>query len=299
MWPFTVHWQQLRFGVEFEFVEGDPTAVSLLPGWIMSFDEHQVDETGRDSGSELKPPPMSWQEREQIREMLARLRATGAEANWSCGLHVHVGLEPWGQVIVPPLLDAALRCQGALQSLLQTSQHRLIYCPPVIPAMLTAFGSDPGHEALVFRGRPQSHRTGVNTAAWFDIGTVEIRYANASLDYDEVMRTVELCLRFVAAVGAGRQLPARAIELVAALGAPTHGYPPPTPAPLWHHERMWLEELFIPLLDPLVQREVPGGEILHIRPTATGFRVSVDQPDDRIVDFMCRHTGAGWELHPM
>ncbi|MDB4896982.1 MAG: hypothetical protein JWN15_3244, partial [Firmicutes bacterium] len=232
MWPLIVDWQQLRFGVEFEFVAGDPTAVLLLPGWTMSLDEHQVDDTGCDSGSELKPPPLRWQEREQIREMLDRLRATGAQANWSCGLHVHVGLEPWGESAVSPLLDAALICHGALQALLQTAEHRLIYCRPVVPAMRAAFAANPTRTALVHRGRPQSHRCGINTAAWFDIGTVEIRYANASLEYDEAIRTIEFCLRFVAAVGAGQQLPAHATELAAALGAPIDGYPSPTSVPL-------------------------------------------------------------------
>jgi hypothetical protein len=262
----------------------------------MSLDEHQVDETGRDSGSELKPPPMRWQEREQIREMLDRLRATGAQANWSCGLHIHVGLEPWGESAVPPLLDAALTCQGALQALFQTAEHRLIYCRPVSPAMRAAFAANAGRPALVHRGRPQSHRCGINTAAWFDIGTVEIRYANASLDYDEAIRTIELCLRFVAAVGAGRQLPQHATALATALGAPTDGYPPPAPAPLWHQERMWLEDLLVPVLDPLVQSKVPGGEIRHVRPTAAGLRVEVEQSGIRTCNFLYRHTPDGWEL---
>lgn len=40
--------------------------------------------------------------------MLARLRKAGARANWDCGLHVHVSLEPWGEAMVLPLVDAAL-----------------------------------------------------------------------------------------------------------------------------------------------------------------------------------------------
>jgi hypothetical protein len=91
-----VDWKDLKFGFEIEFTGGVPEEVELLPGWEMSLDERQIDETGAESGSELKPPPIVWEQREQIREMLSRLRAQGATANWSCGLHVHVGLEPWG-----------------------------------------------------------------------------------------------------------------------------------------------------------------------------------------------------------
>ena len=203
MWPRTVDWEELRFGVEIEFVGGNPAAVELLPGWVMAFDELQVDDTGEDSGAELKPPPLLWRDREQMRVMLDRLKATGARANWSCGLHVHVGLEPWGQDIVLPLVDAALAHQDALRGLLRTAEDRLIHCPPVVPAMRDRYLVNPERASLVRRGRPQSHRCGINAAAWFDFGTVEIRYPNGSLEYDEVGNTVELCLRFVAAVGRG------------------------------------------------------------------------------------------------
>lgn len=296
MWPRSIDWKALRFGVEFEFVGADPKAVELLPGWMMALDEHQYDESGRESGSELKPPPIRWEDRAQIRQMLDRLRALGAEANWSCGLHVHVGLEPWGQEILLPLIDAALSCQAALRELFQTPEHRMVFCPPVTPEMRERYLASPERPALVHRGRPESHRCGINAAAWFDIGTVEIRLPNGSLEYETVMRTVELCLRLVAAVGAGRSLPGEAAALAEALGAPACGYPPPVPAPLWHHERLWLEDALIPSLAPIVEKLVPEGEILHIRPVPSGLLVAVEDPDDRRSDFRFRLTPGGWEL---
>lgn len=284
-------WQDLRFGVEIEFVGGeDPSTVELLPGWIMSLDEHQVDGNGEASGSELKPPPMLWRDRAQICAMLARLRARGARANWSCGLHVHVGLS--GQGMVLRLVDAALAHQDALRQLLQTAPDRLIYCPPVTAEQRRRYLAEPGRRALVHRGRPQSHRCGINTAAWFDIGTVEIRYANGSLDDDEVLRTIELCLRFVAAVGAG-VLPAPAgAALAAALGAPAGGYPPPQAAPLWYRQQAWLEEALIPVLAPLV----PEGEILHIRPVEGGcLIVDLDPEAGPELQVKVRPLPNGWE----
>lgn len=301
MWPKAIDWQELRFGVEIEFVEGDPAGVPLLPGWVMDRNERQVDDAGEDSGAELRPPPLLWRDREQIRVMLARLTATGARANWSCGLHVHVGLEPWGQDIVLPLIDAALAHQDALRRLLRTAEDRRIHCPPVVPEMRRRYLANPQREALVHRGRPQSHRCGINAAAWFDFGTVEIRYPNGSLDYREVVNTVELCLRFVAAVGAGR-LPgpseADGAALAAFLGAPAEGYPPPQPAPLWHRERMWLEEALIPVLEPLVRARLPGAEILSIRPVANGFRVTAEDSEERRTAFLARPGPEGWSLEP-
>ncbi|MFC5652551.1 amidoligase family protein [Paenibacillus solisilvae] len=280
MWPREVNWKDLRFGVEIEFVGGQPEQLELLPGWVMALDEHQVDSAGAQSGSELKPPPILWRDRKQLQVMLDRLSEQGAEANWSCGLHVHVGLEPWGQDIILPLLDAALCCQDALRSLLQTSEHRLLFCPPVTPEMRSRYMEQPCADAVHNSGRPQSHRCGINTAAWFDIGTVEIRYANGSLNYDEVLRTAELCLRFVAAVGAGRQLSPDPELLAAQLGAPAGGYPFPASPPQWFKERTWLEEALFPLLAPIAASCVPNGEILHIIPTAEGLLVGIEDTSD-------------------
>jgi hypothetical protein len=292
-----VDWHSLKFGVEIEFVGGCPREFVSLPGWVMSLDEHQIDENGEESGSELKPSPITWEDRGQIIEMLDRLRQQGAIANWSCGLHVHVGLEPWGEAIVLPLIDAAIRVQEALRELLCASEHRLIFCPPVTEAMRERYVASPGEDALRNPGRPQSHRCGINTRAWFDVGTVEIRYANGSLDSAEVLNTIELCLRFVATVGAGRELTPEPNALAAELAAPPMGsYPVAAPAPRWYRERMQLEQLLIPLLAPLVEQQIAGGEILSILPSADGFLVTVEKPDGALTEFVCQPPGAGWEL---
>jgi len=296
MWPKTVHWEKLRFGVEIEFVGGAPAQLELLPGWVMSLDELQIDDAGEASGSELKPPPMLWEDREQIRVMLARLKAQGAQINWSCGLHVHVGLAPWGQDIVVPLLDAALQHQHAIQDLVQTSPHRQIFCSPVTDDIRQRFMLHPCEQALLHRGRPQSHRCGINTAAWFDIGTVEIRYANGTLDYDEVLNTVELCLRFVAAVGEARMLPSDPRSLALALGAPVVGYPAVLVPPKWFQERMWLEDSLIPALSQLAFKLVPNGEIHHILPVPDGFLVAIEDTEGQLFKYVVQPPTSDWKL---
>lgn len=296
MWPVVVDWTDLRFGVEIEFVGGRPAELELLPGWRMALNEQQTDDDGRDSGGELTPPPLRWEERDQIRDMLSRLREQGARAGWSCGLHVHVGLDPWEQDAVLPLLDAALACQAALRDLLQTARHRLIYCPFVTEEMRRAYAVSRVRSSLLHRGRPQSHRCGINAAAWFSHGTVEIRFANASLEYCQVVRTVELCSRFVAAVGAGASLPGEACALASVLGAPVDGYPPPLPAPRWHWERMWLEEALIPVLAPLAEAVLPEGEVHHLRPVAEGIVVAVELPGNQLEKLLFRCEPSGWQV---
>ncbi|REE70506.1 putative amidoligase enzyme [Paenibacillus taihuensis] len=298
MRPSVVDWKMLRFGVEIEFIGGKPEELELLPGWVMSLDEHQLDETGLLSGSELKPPPMLWSEREQIRVMLARLKAQGASANWSCGLHVHVGIEPWGQDAVLALLDAALRHQGALEQLLRMSEHRRMYCPPVTQEIRDRYAAEPCAESVRNQARPQSQRCGINTGTWFDIGTVEIRCANGSVEFDEVLNAIELCLRFVAAVGAGANLPDNGdpLALAAALGAPASGYPAPAPAPQWYTERIWLEDALFPSMMPLVQQLIPGGELHDILPVADGLRLTIEDTDGKHHQYVVEPPTSGWTV---
>lgn len=296
-YPLTVDWTSLRYGVELEFIGGKPREVELLPGWSMLENELQVDERGMPSGAELTSPPLAWDERDQIRLMAERLKRSGAAANWSCGLHVHVDLSAWGESVVAPLLDAALGTQDALRGLLRTADHRLIFCPPVTPEMRARYAAQPVSRSLHNPGRPQSHRCGINARAWYDNGTVEIRYANGSLEYGEIVRTVELCLRWTAAVGAAKALPDEPKALARALGAPSDGYPAPLDPPLWHLERMWLEDALVPVLMPLVAERMPNGEILSIRPEPGG-RLLVEAENDHgaVRRFTARPVGRGWEL---
>lgn len=296
MWPKETDWTSLKFGVEIEFIGGEPERLELLPGWVMSLDERQIDETGEESGSELKTPPLLWGEREQIAVMLERLQAQGAAVNWSCGLHVHVGLEPWGERILLPLLDAALAYQHALRALLRTAEHRLLFCPPVTAEMRDRCAAEASEDSVRRRGRPQSHRCGVNAAAWFDIGTAEIRYANGSMDYQEILRTVQLYLRFIAAVGAGHNLSGKPHELAALLGVPARGYPAPIAPPRWFRERTWLDNALIPLLAPMAGELVPGGEIHHILPYADGLSVAIEGDDGRLRRYALELPTAGWNI---
>lgn len=295
MWPRTIDWTELRFGVEIEFMDADPTAIELLPGWKMPLNEKQTDDRGGEGGGELQSPPLHWHEREQIAVMLDRLKAAGARATWACGLHVHVGVEAWGEAIILPMVEAALTSQEALMGLFQTSRHRLIFSPPITPAMRERFVQERNPRVVGYHGRPESHRCGINPRAYADYGTVEIRYPNASLAYAEVALTVEACLRFVAAVGAGRSLPSTAWELAEALGVPEEGYPRPAAAPRWHLERRWLEDALIPVLQPLCDQIAPGGEILSIRPVAEGLLVVVEYDWPRVERFVFRpQVGGGW-----
>ena len=296
MWPREVDWKTLRFGVELEFVGIDPSAVELLDGWGGDADERQLSLSGEWSGGEIRPSPMVWGQRAEIIETLARIRSAGGEVNWSCGLHVHVGLEAWGAEVLSPLLAAALRTQTALRELFQTPDHRGLYCPLISEAQRDLWLADPGEDALHHSGRPQGSRSGINVAAWYEFGTVELRFPNASLDPNEVLRTVECCLRWVAAVGAGTMLSADPITLAKTLGVPASGYPRPLPQPLWHLRAELLTEIMAPALQGLIDAVVPNTAILFVRPTAEGLFAKAEVEDRITHGFWFRPTPQGFTL---
>lgn len=175
-------------------------------------------------GGELISPPLTWAQRGQVREMLARLRRSPVRANWDCGTHVHVGIEPWGEAVLPPLLEATLACQDALRALAQTTGYRMIYAPYLTAEMVRRHAEQPGKAALRHCGPPYSQRCGVNA-------------------------------------GAGRSLPGEPAALAAALGVPVRGYPPPQAPPLWRQKQLWLEDALLPALAPLALAQHPGGSV--------------------------------------
>lgn len=121
---------------------------------------------------------------------------------------------------------------------------------------------------------------------------VEIEF----VDYDEVLNTVELCLRFVAAVGEARTLPSDPRSFALALGAPVVGYPAALVPPKWFQERMWLEDSLIPALSQLAVKLVPNGEIHHILPVSDGFLVAIEDADGQLFQYVVQPPVSDWKL---
>jgi len=250
-YPLNIAWHSLPFGVELEFVGARLGDVTLPDGWGWRPEDALYDNAGilvpervdpDVVGGEVGSPILTWGERGQVAEMAARLREAGGYANWSCGVHVHVGLGAWGEDIRLPMLDAALATEGALRGLLRPAPHRDIYLPQTTPEvrarLLAATTPEAFARNFVYGDNEWSRRGGINLRAWADYGTVEIRLPNGSLDAGEILTAVEVCLKWVAAVGRGATLPASPEALAAALDVPATGYPPPQAAPPWWPERL-------------------------------------------------------------
>ena len=158
-----------------------------------------------------------------------------------------------GKALLLPALDAALATEEALKELVRTAPHRLDYGPPTTRELRDAVakaGPAATEEHLSHRKRPASRRGGINLRPLFDTGSVEFRLPNGSLDPDAIYRTIELWLRWMAAVGRGEELPGSPGELARALGAPLQGYPEPREAPDWWWRRRALDHALYPVLLP-------------------------------------------------
>lgn len=296
MWPAVVDWTALVFGVEVEFVGDSPERVPLVGGWSLDLDERQRAQTGESSGAEVRSGKLTWASREEIRHAFGHLAAAGMSVNWSCGLHVHVGLQPWGEAILEPMLDAVLRTQDALLKLLRTPKHRMLFAPRLTTAMRDEWKARPRKNALRHDRRPQGARCGINVAAWYDYETVEFRQPNATFDVGAAYYAVELCLRWVAAVGAAADLPADPDALASALGVSHGSAPVPLPEPVWHHREELLNDLLIPVLQPMVEAEVPEARILFVRATREGILAKTDSGRRRNHRFWFHPTSGGFVL---
>jgi hypothetical protein len=121
--------------------------------------------------------------------------------------------------------------------MLQTATHRYLYNVPTTRRILNAFEKARDtvgrQRALTYGPRPFSQRGGINLHAFWKHGTIEYRFANGSLAYQEVKRVIALYLKYTAAVIEQRDLPDTPSALAKALSVAPSGYPAPKKAPRW------------------------------------------------------------------
>jgi hypothetical protein len=255
-WYFTspeqyVSWDKIWFGIEFEFMGAHKKDVIVPTGWDLSAEEWlfangplrpsvdgdpSLPDVEITDGAELRTPPMQYDEIDNFVPVLGNLKAAGSYTNYSCALHVHISLQHWGDRIIPQIIESALHSEKALREILQSSPYRFVFCEPYTNHTLrqynTATNNRERYLSLISRWEP-SLRFGINLSSFWDRqGSVEIRYANGSLDFVEVRNVVELYLKYIAAIQGSIMHATNGLSLLDQLGISTdRRYPPPDPIP--------------------------------------------------------------------
>ena len=164
----------------------------------------------RDQGTEFVTPVCRWEDLETVQACVRALRAAGAHADASCGIHVHVGLGSHTPRTLRNLVNLVNAKEDLLTQALQISPaRRERWCQPVDPDFLRRLNTQRPRTSEDFA------RCWYNTRDWerraahhyddsryhllnlhsvFQKGTIEFRAFNSTLHAGEVKAYIQLCM---------------------------------------------------------------------------------------------------------
>ena len=165
---------------------------------------------GRDQGTEFVSPICRWEDIETVQACVRALRAAGAHADESCGIHVHVGLGRYTPQTLRNLVTIVNAKEDLLTQALQISpERRDRWCRPVDQNFLIALNrskprTSEGLARLWYDDRdwayhahqhydPSRYRL-LNLHAVWQKGTIEFRAFNSTLHAGEVKAYIQLCM---------------------------------------------------------------------------------------------------------
>lgn len=224
--------KQLRFGIEIETVGLSRASVaraiaSALPGSHYNahpqLSEQVTDSMGRTwkvvpdgslsgyTNGEIVSPILGYADLDSLQAIVRAVRAAGATADESCGIHVHVGAESFDARGVTNLVKLVYRNEKLIEHALGVSPRRLsAYCrsidqdfvgrlerakPRTLADVQAAWYGD--SRAMPSR-YDQSRYHGLNLNSLFFRRTVEFRYFNGTLHAGKVKAFIQLSLALAA-----------------------------------------------------------------------------------------------------
>jgi hypothetical protein len=228
----TVSMKTLRFGIEIETVglsrEALARAIHTVLGgnfapeyandaWLVTDGRGRAWRVVRDgslSGSyngEIVSPILSYDDIEQLQDILRAVRAAGAKTDHSTGIHIHVDGSTFNAKSITNLVKFVFKQERLLEHVLGITPNRLgRYCRPIEAAFLRRLEANPpttmrevqaawygSHHARPERYH-QSRYHGLNLNSLFFRGSIEFRYFNGTLHAGEVKAYLQLVLALAA-----------------------------------------------------------------------------------------------------
>lgn len=158
--------------------------------------------------TEVVSPILSYEDIPKLQELVRTLRKSGAFANKSCGIHIHVGAERFTAKTLRNLVNIMASKEDMIYRALQINpsrEHR--YCRKTNtlflkdlnkkrPATMAKFADLWYMEAPCGRNMHynSSRYHGLNLHATFTKGTVEFRLFNGTLHAGEIKAYIQFCL---------------------------------------------------------------------------------------------------------
>lgn len=161
---------------------------------------------------ELVTPPLNYDDIETLQEVVRVLRNSGAKANSSCGIHVHVDGANHNCESLRRLVNIFTARQDLIYDALNIGDRAYRWCKKTDPKLFEAMKkdknlttrkaeeiwySDANHN---YRGRidhqhyNETRYHGLNLHAFFSKGTVEFRLFNGTMHAGKIKAYIQFCL---------------------------------------------------------------------------------------------------------
>lgn len=210
-----------HFGTGFEYVGGgyQTFEASDRKGrrWKCMYDssiraERKAGTRRASAGTEYKceivSPILSYEDIEDLQEIVRKLRHNGAIANDSCGIHIHVDAAKHTPQTLRNLINLTFQKEDLLYKALAINPNRVGYCKKVNENFLGNLNAKKPQTmeeladlwyALAPRDARHAHYNhsryhGINLHATFTKGTVEFRLFNSTTHAGEIKAYIQFCL---------------------------------------------------------------------------------------------------------
>ena len=209
------------FGTRFEYVGGGYQTFEALDRkgrrWKCMYDssiraERKAGSRRASAGTEYKceivSPILSYEDIDDLQEIVRQLRHHGAIVNNSCGIHIHVDASKHTPQTLRNLVNITFQKEDLLYKALAINPNRVHYCAKVNERLLNSLNTRKPKtmEALVdmwYAQAPGQSRNahyndsryhGINLHATFTKGTVEFRLFNSTTHAGEIKAYIQFCL---------------------------------------------------------------------------------------------------------
>lgn len=164
-----------------------------------------------DYSCEVVTPILQYEDLPDLENIVNALKAAGAVANESCGIHVHVDGANHTPESLTRLLSFAVGRQDLFYEALNVGAERMNYCRKMDKSLLRRIKqgelsredmkqawysrANGGYDGGVSEAHYNSSRYhGINLHAYFTKGTVEFRLFNSTTEADTVKSYIQFCL---------------------------------------------------------------------------------------------------------
>ena len=164
---------------------------------------------GTDYKCEVVSPILSYEDIDDLQEIVRQLRHNGAIANDSCGIHIHVDASRHNAKTLRNLVNLTFQKEDLLYKALDIKESRVGYCKKVNRELLEKLNKKKpttmeqladiwyGEHTSQYSRNQHYNNTryhGINLHATFTKGTVEFRLFNSTTHAGEIKAYIQFCL---------------------------------------------------------------------------------------------------------